>query len=656
MVRPETHEILRALELELATGAQHIDFRVTRTEREGEIWIVYVDTQHNQRRGLDESLEGSAAWWPGPPNGSADVLSVLPETEQINLRFASAPPPGEGEIIRIYPPRYLEPLIECWRDQLWPNQCLSWLDSIREPDPHDPGQVPDWRPFPWLRTRQREAFDLFGHRIGFLQGPPGTGKTTTLGAMLAQYLLHFPEARVLLLSTTNTAVDQVLIAVDKALEQLANSAAAQTRRCLARVGNHFIAANYQGREHLLPVKDPQLIKQLSELETTRPDAENVAAYSHWKKAIEEVRQKLRSQTKEVIRRARLTAATTTRAVFDFKTLNELAPFDLVVFDEGSQVGLAHALALAPLGDRVLVAGDDKQLAPVAQVDHPTVERWLGRSLFDAAQGRSVGMCFLDEQSRMAEPICSIVSGLFYQGELRVADDCKNKDAWLSERSLVNIRSLSTGNIHIQHIEQEGTWSAKYHGPIRYMSAEFIRDVVAELTCEQEAEDIVVLTPFRAQRTLIRSMLRHAGVRGVQVSTVHRAQGSERHTVLFDPVKGNDDFLLTSLAQRLVNVALSRAKARVIITLSPGDRENPLFEKLVKVHQSAHYVREAVPISDFIRNGNGFPDNCVGMVVRIGSYVGRVISVSIDRKKFKFFDMGSGEQRTFLTEFVKNRYG
>ena len=62
----------------------------------------------------------------------------------------------------------------------------------------------------------------------FLYGPPGTGKTTTLGVLLAEYLHLNPRARVLLLSTTNHAVDQATVAVDKALEQSKREALRKT--------------------------------------------------------------------------------------------------------------------------------------------------------------------------------------------------------------------------------------------------------------------------------------------------------------------------------------------------------------------------------------------------------------------------------------------
>lgn len=147
----------------------------------------------------------------GPPKGTADVLSVSAEHNQINIRYLSGPPPRKG------------------------------------------GQI------------VRQAFALPDREFGFLWGPPGAGKTYTVGAILASYLRQRPQARILLLSTTNWAVDIALLSVDRSLEELERTdpAAHELRQRCKRIGTHFIAANYKGREHLLPVVDNDLVRRIA---------------------------------------------------------------------------------------------------------------------------------------------------------------------------------------------------------------------------------------------------------------------------------------------------------------------------------------------------------------------------------------------------------
>jgi hypothetical protein len=99
--RVNQYEICSGIEAELSKSAEYLEYVVSARIQEGDLWKVFVDLSQDIKSGLDETLEGAAAWWGGPPKGAADVLSVSPETEQINLRFATSPPPDRGGRIRI---------------------------------------------------------------------------------------------------------------------------------------------------------------------------------------------------------------------------------------------------------------------------------------------------------------------------------------------------------------------------------------------------------------------------------------------------------------------------------------------------------------------------------------------------------------------------
>ena len=91
-------------------------------------------------------------------------------------------------------------------------------------------------------------------------------------------------------------------------------------------------------------------------------------------------------------------------------------FDLIIFDEASQVGRAQSLALATLAGKVVYAVDPKQLSPIVQSkDSQHVTRRLGFSMFEDMNPDSITTCFLNEQSRMSQTICRTVSRVFYEG-------------------------------------------------------------------------------------------------------------------------------------------------------------------------------------------------------------------------------------------------
>lgn len=100
-------EVLSALRDELSISSVARTFEVDAIELRGNNCIVYVDLSRSEDR-LDESLEGALVWWRAEPrNGAAEVLCVVPEEQQVTLRFMTRQPPPKGTTIRIYPPRYL---------------------------------------------------------------------------------------------------------------------------------------------------------------------------------------------------------------------------------------------------------------------------------------------------------------------------------------------------------------------------------------------------------------------------------------------------------------------------------------------------------------------------------------------------------------------
>lgn len=662
-------DLRAALDAELAATPEYYDFKVLRSERDGALWrvtlepgYVYADGQRPGQASaqalLDDSLDGASAWWGAPVKGGASVLAVVAEDDQLVLQNASAPPPGPDCLIRLYPTRFLNAVAEAWWDTPWAERALACLPDLAHPQPVDDGPALTGAPFRWLRAAQRQALSLVRHSSAFLWGPPGTGKTTTLGVLLAEYLDTRPTARVLLLSTTNQAVDLATVAVDKALQKGRRD---HCREAVQRLGTRFDAAAYAGREHLIPTADRDLIARLARAEAARPSSRDAAALKAWADRVAALRDVLRTSSLQVLQRCRLASMTTTRAAFTLKTLRELAPdggppFDLVVFDEASQVSLAHALALMPLGRARLFAGDPQQLSPVLRSTDRGARHWLGRSAFAKKPRQAPSVALLDEQSRMAGPISDLVSELFYDGALHVAADAAALPGWQAARQRTLGEVDANTHVHVHRLKTDGAWSAAERGPVRRESAEAIATLVAAAldSGEWRPHELIVLTPFRAQRALIRQRLRARGVsEAVKVSTVHRAQGSEAPVVLFDPADGAQPFLQTEEAQRLVNVALSRAQGKVVVYLSAADAANPLLSPIVQRLRLAGDAREAVPLLDLARQP-GFPANALGLRVRAGRHTGEVSRLSPDGQQFWLVNERTGATQLFDTAFWRAR--
>ena len=669
-------DLRAALDAELAATPEYYDFKVLRSEREGALWRVTLEPGYVFAEGqppgqaaslglLDDSLDGASAWWGAPSKGQASVLALRVEEEQLLLQNASSEPPGPEQLIRLYPPRFLKALVEAAWDTPWAEAALALRPALSMPQPAPAGPTLTGVPFRWLREAQHRALrTLVQHRCAYLWGPPGTGKTTTLGVLLAEYLDSRPGARILLVSSTNQAVDQALIAVDKALLKGRREA---LRPGLQRLGTRFDPATYEGREHLLPGTDPALLAALSRLEAARPPSRDAQALKAWSDRLAALREQLRADTRRALRQARLAAMTASRATASLPLLRSLddgragdPPFDLLVFDEASQLSLAQTLLLMPLGAAALFAGDPQQLAPVLRSREPAAQRWLGRSAFADMPRQGAAVVLLDEQSRMAPPISTLVSEVFYDGALKVAADALQSPGWLEGRQRPLGALPATEHVLVLPVTGPGRWSAQDRGPQRPASAEAVAEAVAQAleSGAWQPRELVVLTPFRAQRALIRRGLAARGIdesAGVKVSTVHRAQGSEAPVVFFDPVDASLPFLQTEDARRLLNVALSRAQAKVLLYLSEADAASPLLAPLVQRLRLAGDRRPVIPLQS-LAAAPDFPRNALGLRVSAGRVTGEVQGLSPDGRQLWLVNERSGATLPLDADFWRARAG
>lgn len=257
---------------------------------------------------------------------------------------------------------------------------------------------------------------------------------------------------------------------------------------------------------------------------------------------------------------------------------------------------------------------------------------------------------------MAGPICELVSDLYYDGALQVASDARTSSDWQAQRSRALGDIDAQTHVHVRRLKTDGAWSAADRGPVRRESAQAIAETVAAalVSGRWRPDELIVLTPFRAQRALIRQRLLALGVGpSVKVSTVHRAQGSEAPVVLFDPADGAQPFLRTDQAQRLVNVALSRAQAKIVVYLSPADAANPLLAPIAQRLRLAGDEREVVQLQDLALHPD-FPANAMGRRVTTGRQTGEVTRLSPDGRQFWLVNERSGAEQLFDAGFWRER--
>lgn len=289
--------------------------------------------------------------------------------------------------------------------------------------------------------------------------------------------------------------------------------------------------------------------------------------------IAELRNKQSAIEKELVAKAKVVGTTLAKCWLRDEIYTR--KFDLVVVDEASMATLPMLYFAAGLGrERILIAGDFKQIPAIVLADTPNTKMWMKRNIFEVAgvtglQGSNEACEMLRIQYRMNPDISRIVSTHIYNGLLQdhesvsrgpnvdkppgagyslIIVDTSNLDPWCMTRD------ESRSRINLIHLELA-----------IHMAKDAVRNGFTE---------VGIITPYRAQARLLARRVEDEGLRRrVEVATVHRFQGREKQVVIFDisDSKPYDPSRLICTSrdkekhsELLLNVAVSRAQDKLIM--------------------------------------------------------------------------------------------
>jgi len=333
--------------------------------------------------------------------------------------------------------------------------------------------------------------------------------------------------------------------------------------------------------------------------------------------IAEINRQLAEIQKKVLSEARLVATTLTKT-FVAKQFPDV-PFDVLVLDEASMAPLPHLYwAAGRCGKFVTIVGDFLQLPPICIADDkPMAQKWLGRSIFDILRIQSVeGACrdsrvkLLDTQYRMVPEISAIPNRFFYGGILKDAPDIKNRKKKLSNDG------VSESPLVLVETEAMNPWCSRLSTGSRF-------NLYNALVCATLARRIVqnipdgrigILTPYGPQARLINKIAKDWGILDrLRISTIHRFQGGEEPTIIFDCVEGQggrgippmlDDTKRNSDARLVLNVAMTRAKSRIYLVahtkslLSNLHRDSALSRIIRHFQQEAEMLESETLVDNY----------------------------------------------------------
>lgn len=353
----------------------------------------------------------------------------------------------------------------------------------------------------------------------FVQGPPGTGKSTIAAEVICDLLTS--GKRVAVTSTGHKGIHNLLHMVEA---------------CMARRGGRF-RGRYKhsnsnaGSEFISRLAAP-FIESREANDSFYSDDYQLAGGTGWLCAREEL----------------------------------VGRFDYLFIDEAGQVALADALAMSLCAKNVVLLGDPSQLAQVSQGRQPlhvgssVLEHLLGDALtVDPRRG-----VFLAVSYRMRPEICAFISDAMYEGRLRADESTRNYRVTtpageLAALTFTGIEHAGNGSSSSEEADEivRRIILLRAHG---FIDGSPVTD-----------RDIIVVTPYNAQRRLIRERLRDANLH-VEVGTVDKFQGQQAAIVFYsmatssgEDVPRNVEFLFD---RNRFNVAISRARAASVLVCSP----------------------------------------------------------------------------------------
>lgn len=318
------------------------------------------------------------------------------------------------------------------------------------------------------------------------------------------------------------------------------------------------------------------------------------------------------------------------AIFKIKDGDVTKPLygiiDLLIGEESGQVSPETAAISFALAKRAVVVGDTLQIEPVWSVpeaidrSNAGIEELNSDTLAEKGQLASSGSImrmaqsasvfsdeiatglerglYLVEHRRCLKEIIRYCNDLCYKGVL-IPKNSGKPSTIIPPMCGLHVQGSAVSMSGSRANEKEAARIAQWLTENKTM--------LQKAYGKDSLETVVgIVTPFRAQANLIRSMLGKNGIQdAITIGTVHSLQGAERPVVVFSPVYTNDDRgkpLFFNRSPNMLNVAVSRAKENFIVIgdmrlIASVDSDSPygrFFNHLVFIEES----RETIAAYDF----------------------------------------------------------
>lgn len=470
------------------------------------------------------------------------------------------------------------------------NRIAELREVIEGNSTPDFDQIDETILIPQLNLSQNKAIRhaLSTLDIGVIHGPPGTGKTTTLVHAIRLALQN--EKQILVCAPTNTAVD---LLTEKLLEQgVKVLRVGHPARISEDLQNSSIDGQIQLHENYKDIKHlrrnaEEYFRMASKYKRVfgKEDAQQRSSYySEAKNCIKEARLLEDYITNSLFEQAEVICCTPVASTH--KALAKKT-FRTLFFDEASQA--LEPMAWVPLVkcQRLIMCGDHFQLPPVVKSIQAKKEG-LDKTMLDRCIELDKISALLTRQYRMHQHIMEFSNAYFYNNELEA--DISVKESVLSAESEHDILSkpielLDTAGCSFDEMQNPETLSMSNSGEADLLFKHL--NILAEqyqYTQPVQAISVGIISPYKEQIELLNDRLKEWDYSGLPLSsvfvkTIDGFQGEERDVIYISLVRSNPDSEIGFLSDiRRMNVALTRAKKKLVVIMDTATIGNHLFYK------------------------------------------------------------------------------
>ena len=255
-------------------------------------------------------------------------------------------------------------------------------------------------------------------------------------------------------------------------------------------------------------------------------------------------------------------------------------FDLVLFDESSEMDIASSIPVLYRAKKAVIVGDNKQLVSLNWLDNKKNESFLSKnevseelklvwnyrtnSLFDFAQYYSQKCILLNEQYRMPANLFEFSNKHFYGDKIKSIKKADNEA--LKKVFVADSRTMEGKTVNFQEAKQ----------------------IILELKKEEyRNKSVFVLSPFKHQVELIDKLVNEVFKNrdNIKVMTFNESQGNEADVVLISwtVVDNTPHQCMTFINnENRFNVGITRAKSKLINYYSTNKLKGLLKEYLSEI--------------------------------------------------------------------------